>query len=610
MELPVKIKTTLARNYQESIQYDLELHSPVSVLIGPNASGKTQILRSLKKAIKGQFGNLKIKFVASGRLGPIEQHRLDYEGNLNESIGYEKAAYGNSDLNNFRHTSESIKGAALTLSKCPDILIKITERLRVILNRELKLEWKNGILKLNLQRIDDNSSPYASAREASGLLHLVAILASLYDPEINCLLIDEPEISLHPQLQSFLFREIKKHAGNIKNNKKIIIISTHSTEFIDIKTTQDLCSLIFCEDYSKIPLQISPNLEILNSKNIKSFLLKIGHEHKAAFFCKRPVIIEGPSDNLVITAIINKISDKIDSLDFHLIPALGKPQIPIFLKILKLVGKEPVVLGDADIFVDEQVIINHFTNSSSAISAANSIGHKDAKSLISSVRKDFIDAVSSNWSSIESKAIQQSYLKKENVNDLDKRRAAFCALLTNDISDDYWNTLKKRLIASLNLLEKSGCFILTKGTIENYYQSEPLTDKLTWAFEETLVIESMTYEAICDVYHPIVACLNYAAYKSVKIDETRAIRDLILKYAPVAIVKLKENPSITEESLNYILNENDMNTLFSFGVEKDTTTNLLINLKSTILEPDGFPLKLPIDCHVINEINRQMNISF
>ena len=61
------------------------------------------------------------------------------------------------------------------------------------------------------------------------------MLSALYDDEVGCLLIDEPEVSLHPQLQSFLLSEIIKVAGaNTEQGKKLIFISTHSTEFTQL----------------------------------------------------------------------------------------------------------------------------------------------------------------------------------------------------------------------------------------------------------------------------------------------------------------------------------------------------------------------------------------
>ena len=51
-------------------------------------------------------------------------------------------------------------------------------------------------------------------KEASGLLNVVVLLAALFDEDVGARLIDEPESSLHPQLQSFVLREMEQIAGN------------------------------------------------------------------------------------------------------------------------------------------------------------------------------------------------------------------------------------------------------------------------------------------------------------------------------------------------------------------------------------------------------------
>lgn len=76
-----------------------------------------------------------------------------------------------------------------------DVLIKVQERLRKLFGRDIIVDWDSGRLKVFFARLDrEGAKNYSSAREASGLLHLAAIPASLYDDEIGCLLIDEPEV--------------------------------------------------------------------------------------------------------------------------------------------------------------------------------------------------------------------------------------------------------------------------------------------------------------------------------------------------------------------------------------------------------------------------------
>ncbi|MFC0036549.1 AAA family ATPase [Cardiobacterium valvarum] len=121
------------------------------------------------------------------------------------------------------------------------------------------------------------------------MLNLVGILSALYDDEVSVLLIDEPEISLHPQLQAFLLKEIL-HVTNSCNNggyKKIIIMATHSTEMIKISKVSDLLSFIFCNDLNEKPIQIPRNAGELESERLKSLVARLGQEHKLSLFSKK-----------------------------------------------------------------------------------------------------------------------------------------------------------------------------------------------------------------------------------------------------------------------------------------------------------------------------------
>ena len=40
------------------------------------------------------------------------------------------------------------------------------------------------------------------------------LLTHLYDDQHQCLIIDEPELNLHPQYQAFFLQEVRKVAGD------------------------------------------------------------------------------------------------------------------------------------------------------------------------------------------------------------------------------------------------------------------------------------------------------------------------------------------------------------------------------------------------------------
>ena len=290
MEFPSEVQIDLAREGIHGIDpRKVTIYSGITTFVGPNGSGKTQLMRGLKRAISRLIPGKKVRYVSAGRLGPIENYRSDFDGQQNE-VDYDGATYGNQRSMARRHLTETVLGDMASLSERPDILIKVQERLRKLFDRNLRVDWDGGNLRVFFERVDVTANEYSSAREASGLLHLVATLAALYDDEVNCILIDEPEVSLHPQLQSYLYQEMSKVAGDPDiDGKKLVCLSTHSTEFIHIQSIDDLASIVFCSDIYEAPVQVNPNIDEFRSRQMTTLLSRIGQEYKLALFSKTTV---------------------------------------------------------------------------------------------------------------------------------------------------------------------------------------------------------------------------------------------------------------------------------------------------------------------------------
>jgi hypothetical protein len=65
--------------------------------------------------------------------------------------------------------------------------------------------------------------------EGSGFLQWLSVYALAVSPEINVLLLDEPDAHLHPTLQSHLLERLKALAAE---NRKQALMATHSTEIL------------------------------------------------------------------------------------------------------------------------------------------------------------------------------------------------------------------------------------------------------------------------------------------------------------------------------------------------------------------------------------------
>jgi hypothetical protein len=325
-------------------------------------------------------------------MGTLEQYRSDYDGNRGGQPRYDQARFGDKGDAKRRHTIETITGDFQTIAERPDILIKVQERLRKLFRRDLLIDWDGGALKASFSRLGTQQHAYSSGREASGLMHMVGILAALYDDDVGVLLLDEPEVSLHPQLQAFLLREMTAVAGEPQpgSNKKLIVIATHSTEMVQIHTAEDLTSLIFCYDLERPVVQVSTDAGELKNKQIVNLVSRLGQEHKLSLFCGRPLLVEGPSDSIICNALATKLDLYIEAAGSQLLPVIGKGQMATVCKLMRLMGKHPTVLVDADGVSDGLDLVNFYlSGNSEADLVASDLGFLTASKMAGSIFSDF-----------------------------------------------------------------------------------------------------------------------------------------------------------------------------------------------------------------------------
>lgn len=600
MEFPLSITATID-SHEGYFLRNIELRAALTFIVGPNGSGKTHLLKGLKNSFH-QYTTKKVRFISAGRLGPLE-HYLSFYDIYERSINVDDATHGSKIYSNHRHDIETINGDLHTLAARPDILIKVRERLQKLFKRNINIDWAAGKLKVSFARLGNGNSYYSSAREASGLLHLVGILSALYDDEVGVLLIDEPEVSLHPQLQAFLLKEISRVAGipSDENYQKIIVMATHSTEMIKLSKADDLLSFIFCNDLKEEPIQIPNDAGELKSKRIKNLVARLGQEHKLALFSKTPLLVEGPSDVIICNSLLDKLYLNLEAAGSQILPVNGKGAMPETVKLFRLMGKTPTVLVDADTFADNLNLVRAYFNNEEIRNNANNFasqrGHSDILHFAESVYKDFCSLVQDSWEDIASVAQNHPYFTLSEDESLNKRRSALCTIFGEHSLNANWNRLKNRLCVLFDIFEETGLFILKKGAIESYYHdNHAITDKVDDAVTESEYISSVSQNEIESTYQDILSCLKYAS-NSEFIDESRAIRDELLRFiAPIHARYAEGETNLDEFSCP--------SSIFNYHI--DENKKLEISMNSKVLDVKGFPILLNEDDDVRKIVNQSL----
>lgn len=590
----------------------ITLYSGLTIFVGTNASGKTQTLKKIRDIMKNEVGSNKVRYLSSNRIGNMEQYRSKINQYTYTTDDY---TFGDQATKRARLQIETACGDFFAMDERKDVFIKVSERLSVLFNRNIFIRWDAGQMKVFFGKTDSEQE-YSVAAEASGLVNVISILAALFDESVEVLLIDEPEVSLHPQLQSYLLREMK---NVVKKYNKTIIISTHSAEMIELNEASDLCNYIFFRK-NTLPKQISPDASELNSVKLKEFLLRMSLIYNEGFFAKKVLLIEGSSDMILCRYLCNRLDLNLDVAGSQIIPVEGKGQFPIITKLFRLIGKEVCVLTDLDGFTDDNSIINLFSELPEGTKIANDHGNENLQSMIREIKTKIDEVIRSTKDNMISIYSQHPYwINRDLEAGEDKiiRRALVAQLFTVDEDElltwpdsQEWTSLKKRITVLLDILEELGCFILRKGAIESYYTFSPNTTfngKPSAAAHEVSCWEEKSTEQIYEHFSDITRSLQFAALEK-NVDESFAVKKELLSELALILGILPE-VSTEKEILSCIKqSKGSVDSLFDYKIiNENKRLGVEVSLKSKIIDVAGFPFKAFVGDNVNSLIDEKIH---
>ncbi|MCA9466348.1 MAG: AAA family ATPase [Nitrospira sp.] len=193
-----------------------------------------------------------------------------------------------------------------------------------------------------------------------------------FSPDFALLLFEEPEAFLHPPQQSQLDRDLRKLSDEVGRQ---VIISSHSPQFVSHATDHipgivrlqrydgqsvigqirpDFLAKFFTENQEINNLasglknyQAGVDEEKLEMESVKYFLW-LNPDRCGVFFSKRALIVEGPSEVVLINYLIQTGKIRLPTGGLFVIDALGKCNIHRFMNLLSALKIEHSVLHDQD----------------------------------------------------------------------------------------------------------------------------------------------------------------------------------------------------------------------------------------------------------------------
>jgi len=340
------------------------------------------------------------------------------------------------------------------LSNINSLLLKYL-KIEVFINRTSDTDLNH---KISFKDDEDNqvNIEELSAGE-KGILHFIFSLYG-YDLKNGLMIIDEPELHLHPQIQQAYLKIMER----VKEEFDIqFIFATHSPLFVNVDTIDNVYRFYQKDKATKI---IHPNISASEKDLVR--ILNYTNSSKI-FFSNKVVLVEGESDEFFYRKFWSYFKQKnnIDKDELEFINIEGKGKREVWEKFLKKFKVVTYFVGDWDNVVEVGLIEKKFIDSIS-----NSYSKKILKKFDMEINKK------NSADRIQLLVALNNYLDNQTLTNIKKIENLRNYMVSRFIPyGDLIETLKEDDVKKYNEISKriteeykKGIFILKHGELEDY----------------------------------------------------------------------------------------------------------------------------------------------
>ncbi len=188
-------------------------------------------------------------------------------------------------------------------------------------------------------QVEHLGEPISISRQSSGVAQLAIFVFAMQLAAAETgtlLLVDEPEISLHPQSQRALMRSLRSLDGQT-------IVATHSSNLLDRADPRTVLRLKRVATGVKV---VSPST--LTDDVARRLARHTSPQTAEAFFARAVILVEGPADQYALEALAQRRGRNLDAEGISIVPIGGANTIGTYLQLFGPSGFDIPLAGLCD----------------------------------------------------------------------------------------------------------------------------------------------------------------------------------------------------------------------------------------------------------------------
>lgn len=333
------LKINQYKSIKSPINLDLQ---DVNILIGQNNCGKSNILDALEYVFDENLNKSNLFYPPANILVKGEYRSQEFilslkngQKNLSTPTSLKKLRAKIKRLNEEAFIDyQQIEKDYKTLFNYPESLYKFKKHLK---NHFPKITFTENAMDIRYQKegLYEGQRRVTMDYLGSGFGRIFTILLYVFHPQYTVVIINEPEMHLHPAL-------IKKLLWAMENaNAGQIIFTTHSPLFITPATLPHLFRI------NKERGNTSAHVLEKGSFNYDKLIKELNSDNLEMFLADKVILVEGISDKLIIQGLIKKFYK--GNKETKVIQTYGKSNTNVYANLLKIFKIPFLIILDRDV---------------------------------------------------------------------------------------------------------------------------------------------------------------------------------------------------------------------------------------------------------------------